>query len=78
MKQLIIIIAIFCLSATTIVNNITVIPAKPKSVIVKDFYMGEDAKSFIKSKYQEGYILKSMVYGGQSFNNQIVIVMEKY
>ena len=76
MKKIIIIIAIFCLSATTIVNNITTTPAKPKSVIVKDFYMVGDAKSFIKSKYQEGYILKSMVYGGQT--QQIVIVMEKY
>ncbi len=78
MKQLIIIIAVFCLSATTIVNNITITPAKPKNVVVKDFYMMGDANPFIKSKYQEGYILKSMVYVGQSYNQKIIIVMEKY
>ena len=74
MKQLIIIIAVFCLSATTIVNNITVTPTKPKSVVAQSFWTPAAAVKFIRKYTVQGYILKEMT----SQQEYTIIVMEKY
>lgn len=74
MKQLIIIIAVFCLSATTMVNNITVTPAKPKSVVVQSFGTPSAAVKFIRKYTGQGYILKEMT----SQQEYTIVVMEKY
>lgn len=74
MKQIIIIIAVFCLSATTIVNNITVTPAKPKSVVAQSFGTPAAVFKFIKKYTEQDYILKEMT----SQQEYTIVVMEKY
>ena len=78
MKQIILIIAVLCISATTIVNNITITPAKPKFIIVQQFREINEINFLIKEKYKEGYIVKTIAYGrGDNFSDGILI-MEKY
>ena len=78
MKQIILIIAVLCISATTIVNNITVTPAKPKFIIVQQFQYFNEINPLIKEKYKEGYIVKTIAYGRGDNWGSGVLIMEKY
>jgi len=75
MKNLIIIIlvSLFSISATIAVQNVTVTPSKPKSLVCKSFIYGNQVPTFIEYWTTKGYILKSC--SGSSY---WVVVMEKY
>lgn len=76
MKQIILIIAVLCISATTIVNNITVIPAKPKNIVCfsgSRCYTSEMEEK-IKSYSSQGYIVKHLSGSDCKF----IVIMEKY
>ena len=80
MKNLIIIIlvALFSISATIAVQNVTVIPATPKVVATDCFEYKCEAVSFIREKSKSGFILKSCNANGNNYNDGWVVVMEKY
>lgn len=75
-KYLCALILIVMVSATT-VSVMTVKPATPKNVLVKDFSNLRNAASYIKDGYSRGYILKEVRAVGPSDGFWLVI-MEKY
>lgn len=76
MKQIILIIAVLCISATTIVNNITFAPATPKSIVCfsGSRCMTSEIEEKIKSYSSQGYIVKHL----SGSDCRFIVVMEKY
>lgn len=80
MKNVIIIIlvALFSISATIAVQNVTFTPATPKIISVNGFDNKEKAVSFIMEKSKLGFILKSCTANGYHYNDGWIVIMEKY
>lgn len=63
------------ISATT-VSVMTVKPAQPKNILVKQFKYVESSQQYILNGYSKGYILKHIYINGHS--SDVLVVMEKY
>lgn len=70
---------VFITSATT-VNIMTVKPANPKYISVKEFTSSEHREQgkYINKMLKEGWILKSQVLAGGDSYYYGIVVMEKY
>ena len=74
-------IALVILTSATTVSVMTVKPATPKYVVVKQFY--EDVNTnrqekFIRNMLSKGWILKSQSLAGKQYSLHGIVVMEKY
>lgn len=78
---IIFILLFIILSGQKSTNQIEVVPAKPKSVIIKTFHnrdVTDDMKNFIMLKVKEGYIVKETSIGASQYAFRGIIILEKY
>lgn len=74
-------IALVILTSATTVSVITVKPANPKYVVVKQFYdetYPNKQSKFIRHMISKGWILRSQSLAGKQYSLHGIVVMEKY